>query len=161
MATGRPARMEAKAGFWSGAVWCPAQRSGRDHFQVEANTPLAMNPWGMFQLICESHQGCQESTDSFLSHGLNRKRKRHFSPLYLEELTAECPPALEERTKFIETAFPVMCGICYQPVASSMFPSWLFCCWAYNVSPGKALCDVSNVKCRLWKRRQCLESDIS
>lgn len=88
---GRRGRMETKAGFWSGAVWCPAQRSGRDHLLEEANTPLALDPWGIFPLICESHQGCQESKDSFLSHRcLNRKRKKLYSPLYLGEPTAEC-----------------------------------------------------------------------
>lgn len=41
---GRKARMETKAGFWSGTVWYPAQRSGRDDLLEEANTPLALNP---------------------------------------------------------------------------------------------------------------------
>lgn len=53
--------------------------------------------------------------------------------------TAECFLAVQERIEFIETTFPVICGICYQPVASLMFPSWLLCCWASNYLSSRAL----------------------
>lgn len=144
-----------KGRFLEWAVWCPAQKSGRDDLLEEANTPLALDPRGMFPFICESHQGCQESTDSFLSHCLNRKRKRLFSPLYLGEPTAEC---LRAQRKELSSLRQFSLGYVErtsvnQPVASLRFPSWLFCCWAFNVSPGKAFRDVSNMKCKLWKRR--------
>lgn len=52
-----------------------------------------MNPWGVFQWVCESHQRSREPglLPALLTLGSNRTRRRAFSALDLGEPASECP----------------------------------------------------------------------
>ena len=80
---------------------------------------------------------------------LQEEEKEAFLSSVLGKATAEYLLAVQERIEFIETAFPVTCGICYQPVASPMFPSWLLCCWASNHSSSRALWPMWYFECEM------------
>lgn len=106
---------------WDTFVPCAKVRKRR--FMRRGQTLLAMNPWGMFQLICESHQGCQESSDSFLSPCLLAQTgtERSFSLFCTSESPPLSVPGTREENWVAQDSFPgVECIIRLWPVRCSL-----------------------------------------
>lgn len=67
VATGQRVVIRGQGRFLKWDTFVPRTKVRTRRFVRRGQHTPSMDPWGTLQLSCESHQGCQESSDCFLS----------------------------------------------------------------------------------------------